>query len=965
MTPTPEEPAPHPLVGRDEELQTIRDALHGVAQGKNAAVVLAGEAGIGKTRLIAEVTATATESRATVLTGHCTQEWATPYGPLVEALTTYVESADPAQLRADLGFGAAPLARLVPAIRDRLPETPEPEALRPDEERFRLFDAISQFLIALSARSTVLFVIDDLHWADEGTLAMLRHIARATRDFPLLLLAAYRDTDVDDSDAVARTLKALRLETTLHPVSLGGLDTLAANELLRQVTDADLESDLVDTIRKETDGNPFFITEMASHLTESGLLRREASGGLVITTTSIADLGFPTTVREAVQNRLQALSPETRSLLAAASAFGGSFPLAIAAASSDVSEEAALSAVDEALAARMIRPEPTPDRYDFTHALVRYAIYDGMNPSRRARLHRRVAEEIENAYGERASDHAEMLTYQYQQSASLPGAEHGADYALAGANRARHVYAWPAAARLYRAALDLMAEDDPRITQATADLGRCLIFSGHPENAEPVIAAAADLIARGHGPQAAARYLADMVIHLASVGSPIGPARLALRGLEYSGDTRDAAWALMQITALNRRDAEDPDFPGIDLETPERLELSDVIRHNISGWERAIMSYIIFFDSRADLQAFLDETGTQTPALRAGHYRTAIPFWERECARHFRNGSVGMAATNYAQLSRLRSAVGDFAEATEAFTTARNLSLRLPLNSNPIGSLAEARLQRTFARGEGWERLAATSDMFRVAVPQRARAATFASNAQVYAEIGRFEDALEMIAQCMPAIQQGSGRAEYYMLVALSVVEALWILGRTDHIKEIEDNVRRKIIELDFRYTMRDGRRSMGHICALQGRHDEARDWFARARISTEEDHQRPLRALVDFDEALMWLRRGRRGDRERANPLLQAAIEQFQAIDMIGWEKRARDLTGSTRPAFPDKLTGREVEVLRLIAAGRTNKQISDDLVLSPRTVARHITNIYAKIGAENKAEATSYAIRHGLMNE
>jgi DNA-binding NarL/FixJ family response regulator len=124
------------------------------------------------------------------------------------------------------------------------------------------------------------------------------------------------------------------------------------------------------------------------------------------------------------------------------------------------------------------------------------------------------------------------------------------------------------------------------------------------------------------------------------------------------------------------------------------------------------------------------------------------------------------------------------------------------------------------------------------------------------------------------------------------------------------------------------------------------------------------LRALCDFDEALMWVRRGRRGDRERANPLLQAALARFQEIGMTGWEARARDLMGSTRPAFPDRLTGREVEILRLIAAGRTNRQISDDLVLSLRTVARHAANIYAKIGASNKAEATAYAIKHGLRD-
>ena len=415
------------------------------------------------------------------------------------------------------------------------------------------------------------------------------------------------------------------------------------------------------------------------------------------------------------------------------------------------------------------------------------------------------------------------------------------------------------------------------------------------------------------------------------------------------------------MTALNRRDAEDPDFPGIELQTPERMELSDVIR-GLTGAQRGSLAHLIFFTSRADLLADMQEHGTQTPSLRSGQFRHSLPTFELGAAQMERWGRIGMAATLYSHVSRLRTALGDVTEASSAFDKARTLSRRLPLYSNPIGNLVEARLHRTFARGDGWERLASTADAFIRAVPRRGQAGARAGAAHIYAEIGRVEDSLDVLSETMLAIERGSGSSDMYPLVALAAAETLWILQRRDYIESIERNVLQKIIEPDFRYPMRDARRSMAHLCALQGRYDEARDWFAKARGVLEEDGQRPLRALVDFDEALMWVRRGRRGDRERASPLLNAALVHFRAIGMPGWEKRANELSGYTRPAFPDRLTGREVEVLRLIAAGRTNRQISDDLVLSLRTVARHVTNIYVKIGAGNKADATAYAIRHGL---
>ena len=167
---------------------------------------------------------------------------------------------------------------------------------------------------------------------------------------------------------------------------------------------------------------------------------------------------------------------------------------------------------------------------------------------------------------------------------------------------------------------------------------------------------------------------------------------------------------------------------------------------------------------------------------------------------------------------------------------------------------------------------------------------------------------------------------------------------------------------------MHDGRHALAQLSALRGRHHEAIAWFAKARDVLDEQGARPLRAIVDYDEALMYVRRARRGDRSRASLLLETALSQFRELSMTGWIARGEELqhriaermTGQV--VYPDRLTPREVDVLRLITRGRTNAEIASDLTLSVRTVGRHVTNLYSKTDVRNRAEAVEYAHRHDL---
>jgi class 3 adenylate cyclase len=266
-----------PFVGRAAELAKLTHHLQEARAGHGGLVLLAGEPGIGKTRLTEELAESASERGALVLAGRCYEgEWAPPYGPFAEATAAYARTAEPEQLRQDLGLGAPPIARLVAAVRERVPDIPDAVALQPDEERFRLLDAVSQFLLATAARTPVVLIVDDLHWADKGSIAMLRHVARFASRSRLLILAAYRDVEVDRSPALAEALGALPRETRYEHLQLQGLERAEVEQLLETIADQKVPDALVAAISAETSGNPFFIREVLLHLVEEGkIFRRE------------------------------------------------------------------------------------------------------------------------------------------------------------------------------------------------------------------------------------------------------------------------------------------------------------------------------------------------------------------------------------------------------------------------------------------------------------------------------------------------------------------------------------------------------------------------------------------------------------------------------------------------------------------------------------------------------------------
>src|SRR5262249_42142175 len=397
------------------------------------------------------------------------------------------------------------------------------------------------------------------------------------------------------------------------------------------------------------------------------------------------------------------------------------------------------------------------------------------------------------------------------------------------------------------------------------------------------------------GDAAAADYLAEAATGLSGwtgAGDWRGAWALAAQGLRYAGERRDATWVSLKSLDTMRAEAEDPDFPGHMLDTPERRAAARVIERlpPISAddlWLRAFQ----YFASRSELLAKARDTWWAFYA--AGDFRTSLPLFVKYAAEAERQGRLAAAIIPLANIARCHNALGDFAAARAAYERAAALASRLPLPQ--VVFALGARWEMCSALDEGLEEAgAAAAELFSsAAIDNRWAEAVFrAGGAALAARLGRVDDALALLATLPPALERGFIVGNY-TAIACYAAETLWFIERTDPLATIERAVRQNVVEPDFRYPNVDGRLALARLCTLTGRWDEAADWFSRARTVLEEQGARPLRAITDFDEALMFQRRGAPGDRERARA-------QFEDIGMSGWLRRAAELATTTLDARP-----------------------------------------------------------------
>ncbi|MBI1813806.1 MAG: AAA family ATPase [Deltaproteobacteria bacterium] len=891
-----------PFVGRAAEIAKLRQKFDDARAGHGALVLLAGEPGIGKTRTADELVDYARAAGARVWQGRCVEgNWAPPYGPFAEAISNHLRETDPQALQQQLGYGAAPLARLTPSLRERLPDLPEPAPLQPDEERFRLFDAVTQLVIAVARSQPLVLVLDDLHWADKGTIALLQHVAHFIRQHRLLIIGTYRDGEIDRQHPLADALAALRRVTEYECITLSGLARAEVGTLIDALAARAVSAAAVDAISAETDGNPFFIREVLLHFGEEGALAHTNGNGS--NHHAVIELNIPEGVRQVILRRVARLAEPATRLVSIASAFSGRFRFDLAARVAGLDEATALDAIDAALTAQLIRAGEQLDSYEFTHALIRHTLYSELSPSRQLRIHREIAEAMERAYADQLPQHAAELAQQYCRSAALPGAERGVPHALAAADRAERAAAWDEAVQFIRIALELLPANSPQHPRTLARLGLVLPWTLAYDEAASVAREAARALATHETAQAATEYLAATTWALAGAGCERGAWTLAREGLRYAGNRRDATWARLKMFDIVRREAEDPDNPGIPLDTPERREVIGSVTQLVQQGDAALIFYLGTppFATRADvLQSLVAGHGGWSDAFTimfyAGDLRASARVFTELAARAEQHGQIGFAVSGWAHASRAYLALGAFDRAQRAYERARALKQRLTGSSSHLIAVIAATDERCRVFDEGWDTILQDEDIATAASQPPAEhkwaaAAAQAGFARFFGVTGQADMAVAAVAKLLAPIERASGWAANYTRLVCDAADALWFAVRADHADVIERNLRAKVVEPDFRYPNVDARTSLARVCALQGRCDEASQWFAAARTVLDEQGARPLRAIVDYDEALMYARRAVAGDNERIRALRAAALARFRRLGMPGWARRAEAL--------------------------------------------------------------------------
>jgi class 3 adenylate cyclase len=455
------------FVGREAELDQLRSAADEALAGHGRLVLISGEPGIGKTRTAEELATFAQRRGATVLWGRGHEgEGAPSYWPWVQVIRTYVRETDPVALGWEMGSGAAEIARVVPEVAERVGEVTVPEAGDDEAARFRLFDSISAFLASASSSRPLVIVLDDLHWADEPSLLLLKFLARALGGSRLLLIGTYRDVELGRHHPLSRVLGEMSGSAASGRISLHGLGEEDVRRYIAMTAGAEPAPELVRAVHEHTEGNPFFLAEVVRLLAAEGTLEAPGEGSLAI----------PQGVRDVIGRRLDRLSEEANRALTVGAAIGRNFDAEVVAGAKEFDPLQLQQALADGVAAQLVS-EFSPGRYRFSHALVRETLYEELSAAQRTALHLRIATTLERLYAsdpERLKRRLAEVAHHYLEGAAGGEAEKAVDYAVRAARSATAQLGHEEAAELYERALEtleLCERDEHRQCELLVALG--------------------------------------------------------------------------------------------------------------------------------------------------------------------------------------------------------------------------------------------------------------------------------------------------------------------------------------------------------------------------------------------------------------------------------------------------------------------------------------------------------------
>jgi class 3 adenylate cyclase/tetratricopeptide (TPR) repeat protein len=891
------------FVGREREVDKLRAGLEDALGGRGRLLMIVGEPGIGKTRTAEELVTYARLRGARVMVGRSYEaEGAPAYWPWLQVARSFIDDGDPAKLRKQLGAGAADIARVMPELRRYLPDLEPQHSLEPEQARFRFFDAVTTFMRNAAAEQPLVLLLDDLHWADAPSLRLLQFLARELSDTSILVVGTYRDVELGRRHPLSQALADLTRQGLVERVTLRGLSEQEVARFIEVTASIKPPPPLVQAIHEETEGNPFFVSEIVNLLAAEGEL--EDPSRLDEWTLTI-----PQGVREVIGRRLDRLSEECNKVLAVASVVGREFAVDVLERVADVPHERTLELLEEAEGERIIDAGAQPAlRFSFSHALMREALYEELGVTQRVKLHRRTAAVIEELHGDDPEQPLEELAHHFLEAQEL---ERAIVYAEAAANRSIDRMAFERAAELYGKAYQALEQRYPtpgrRHVEVLVALGMSQSRAGSGRRARETFGRAAD-IARDLGERelfaASALGIATWIEigkHDDEVTELIEEALDKLGGEDSA--LRARLLVRLSVATYFTRPDERERYAREALEMARRVGEPDTLAAVLEH-AHFTMSTPADTEERVQIASELIEAaeraGDREFAIE-GHGMRLIDMLElgdiegvdREMAIYSK-GAMTLREPNFLRFATIRHAMratlaGRFDQVEPILERHAPQHARHALEPNTVQAFAVVLFTLRRLQGRVSE---VTESFLEFAREYPAVPAWRTGLALVYTEVGRNEDAARELEELAADDFAALPRDANWVVSLANLSEVAFRLGDREHAAAIYEQLlpfaHRNVVVGGGWVCWGSTSRYLGNLAALLERWDDAETHYAVALQMNLRIKARPLVALTRTEYAHMLAARGRPEDRERADELIGEALRVGGELGMRSLVERA-----------------------------------------------------------------------------
>lgn len=963
-------------VSREPELAALRIALDAAQQGRLAVTLLSGDPGLGKSTLLEAITGEARLSGMTVLRGAAFDaEGMPPYLPFLEALGGYARQTPPEVLRAQVWEQAAVLAAVLPELLARLGEAPVSYPLPAEQTRVRLFDAVAAWLGAIAEAAPLVLVLDDLHWADPASCDLLRYLARRVRDRPIAILGAFRPANGAPALALPRALAALDEARVLAVIAVEPLPPTGTALLAEQYLGSRVDGGLVATLHAHSEGVPFIAEEVLRAWRADGALTLRDHAWRLLQELEQTDSSAPPSVTRVVQQRLSRLTPEDQAILQIAAVAGRVFAPANVVEAGEVGIDGVMAALDRAAALRLVHPLAGSDMFAFHHEAIRSGLLREISTYRRQHLHGALGHALE-ATG--AVDDPRGLAEVAFHFAHSTERALGAHYALLAGEQSLRASAFEEARRQFALALALLPAQDDARGEILLGHGESASLAGHEAEAMASLTAAQAWFRERNDSRAV--QAAHLLGRVAWRQEQIEPARIAFRAaLTLLGDDRstDRVEVLVDLGTLQA--VSGGDLAAGLAQVREAVALAESAgepRLLARAW-RAQGNLLVRANDLSPGIALLEDalalavaSGDLTEAAECCACLAPACWWQGDVARSeaVTQQRLAFALTShdrfqlrhvYPWLAACAGIRGRIAEAEAEFARAEEVIAGLESPepgaylSFAQGALALETADLPRARAHLDEALAIFRSLGNAAsgwYEGFAGLLTFASG-----DLAGAHDALANLEALVESSPPGAMAAGEPLVCAAQL--ALY-LG--DHARYPE---LMKLLERypgQFHDLLVD--RLRGEIALRLGDFTAAQSLLASAERQARVASL--LWELARVHEARADLALAQGAGIDVARTLL---TEAQVLLARVGGTREATRLQARLEAMGAGDgsiagLTAREVEVLRCLAQGYSNRAIADALYLAPKTIEHHLTSIYTKLEVENRAQAAAFAVRHGL---